>query len=470
MASPSPEPEPRYPSRSGRRRAGGPRRSCPAPRRSRAARPIARGCGRHGDTRSGRRGRKRVGDQVVEHLVEPLTRAADVHPRLDLRPKGDASAPRRGRPRHRPARGSPPRLAPADRTGRRIGAGEREQPTDEAREPVDLLQRAREHVRRTRRARGSPAAAAAPSAACAAGGTHRRRTPAASEQRSSLATVSLKARASDRTSGGPSSVGARAERSPSPAASRPPPRREAAARSSAPASARATRATANDDRADPGQHQPVAVDARSTADVGYVIRTAPKTVPDRRDRHGDVEQVSSERAASTRTPCATRPRKARTISGREEKTGSRCAARSRRRRRAGRRPPRGRAPGAVAASRAAAGGARQFARGARALLRERGQRDGVALHLVCEVAALVAASNRRPAAPRATTRTKRRARRSSRSSRRFTGAEPEADAAHGLDPAGIAELPAQRRDVDVDRLRGAVPASSPRPPRGSAAG
>ena len=56
------------------------------------------------------------------------------------------------------------------------------------------------------------------------------------------------------------------------------------------------------------------------------------------------------------------------------------------------------------------------------------------------------------------------------SSRRLTPAQAEADAADRLDPAAVAELAAQRRDVDVDRLRRSVPASSPRPPRAGGGG
>ena len=95
------------------------------------------------------------------------------------------------------------------------------------------------------------------------------------------------------------------------------------------------------------------------------------------------------------------------------------------------------------------------------VLGDRRERGRVVLDLRLEVAAfgaLVLDPERHLERDAARTASGRGSRGAAGGSRR---AEAEADAAHRLDPAGIAELAPERRDVHVDRLRRPVPARLP---------
>ena len=209
---------------------------------------------------------------------------------------------------------------------------------------------------------------------------------------SSRPTVSLNSRASGRTSGGPSSSGARAARSPAPTAAAPPRGRAAAGR-------RRARADADERGAAPRTIAAIASrisqyrrTRASTADVGYVIRTAPWTTPAGGDRHGDVEQVRRACSSGARR---SRPGRASAaaISGRDAKLARPVRSSASRRRRSRRRSTTTTRPpvSALVPRRDRRDGAelRCRARRSERVLGERRERDGVALDLRLEVAALV---------------------------------------------------------------------------------
>ena len=77
-----------------------------------------------------------------------------------------------------------------------------------------------------------------------------------------MATVSLKTRASERTSGGPSRSGARASRSPAPTATAAGLEAAQGSRDEAREPPADERGGREHDRRDPGQQEPVAADAR----------------------------------------------------------------------------------------------------------------------------------------------------------------------------------------------------------------